>query len=424
MKSRRGARDAAGLSAVGLVALYSLGLDGGRAAATSAQVQDPPPLPPLDYEVEITRVAEELGVKREIVAQHFALRDSIADLRGRLESHPNFAGLWVEQDGALRVLVAFAGVDAGEALAPYAATFPDPRVLSARSALWTLAELEQAATEIAQIREVRRQKSQPLFDLGIDEPSNQVVIDATSESIGESVRSDIQAAARHDVTVADASPLVRIAVVPELAEPECSRSACYPGGVAGIDAKWLDVSTVKHCTTGFTATREGVVGVLTAAHCVNGLDHDGVSLGPVEAEQYAGPVDVQWHALPSGWDDWSAIFVGLPDEGFRAVRSVGGVSSDYVGMPVCSSGYISGYTCGTITSINYAPNYQNAGPFTPDFRLATYTSASGDSGAPVFYGEEALGIHSGKRTSDGSGYAIYSHVGNAVTALSVNVSTK
>lgn len=403
-------------SLVGVASLVAI--PGGGAVAQAGT--EPEPLPPLDIEEEIARVAEDTGVAPALVRKHFELRSHIAALRDELVDHPHFAGLWVEQDTVFRVVVAFAGVaDPAAELAPAAAGFPAPTLLEARAASHTMAALEGTLDDLAQEREVLRPSGAPLYDLAVDEVGNQVVVETTAAGLphlpaGATGATGGGGGAASRSSGPGGEPLVRVEVVDELAEPECGRTDCDPYALGAL--------TTTSCTTAFSASLDGVLGVLTAGHCSNVQLHGGVNIGPVVVEQFAGAVDAQWHQVPAGWTDWAAVLVDLPDEPFRAVRSVAEAGSDYVGMPVCVSGAVNLFNCGVVNGLAYSPAFTGGGPFTADFRTATYASASGDSGAPVMFGEQAEGIHSGKRNSDGS--AIYGHISSAVEALGVRVNTK
>lgn len=91
----------------------------------------------------------------------------------------------------------------------------------------------------------------------------------------------------------------------------------------------------------------------------------------------------------------------------NSVVSVQTRTQDVVGESVCMSGASSDKVCGTITSLNYSSH--SAGIDLRNQRLADYSRAGGDSGAPVSFGTKIKGIHSGGRVSTGE--AVYSHIG-------------
>jgi streptogrisin C len=324
------------------------------------------------------------------------LRPDIGRLRSELVSRSEtFAGLWVNHTvDAIEIVVSFAADEPRAELERYAATFPAADLLVSAKATWTFDELTAAFDAALAARDARGH----MVDVWLDEERNVVVLEGPERASVEEVADASELSDRMVVSVAD------------LARPECNRAACYNDAFGGLEA--------TDCTVGF-ATRDANndLGVLTAAHCSNTQSHAGNSLGSVTAEVQEGSVDAQFHELPAGWDDWSAVF--LSSGTVRAVNSIGSSNTDYVGMTVCQSGRLSGYACGTISSLNYAPSYV---PSSHDFRTATYAHGAGDSGAPVFAGTEAWGVHSGNRGSNG--HAIYSHVSFVTDALDVSVSTK
>lgn len=397
---RRRRQSAVALSTLGVLASASFpGVTGPAAAAQPSPTSSTETLPPIDVDREVDRIAAELDVPRAVVARHVELRSEIADLRTRLVTEADFAGLWVDMTNGLTVAVAFASPDPNGRLHEMAGSFSDPDVLVAQGAEWSLRDLNVAMADLIE----ERSSIGGAFDVYVDEPANEVVVEVVPGA---------------DVPLPGSAPaayagMVRVDEVARLAEPEnCeTRAACNPYMLSGLLA--------TTCTTSFTATKDGELGVLTAAHCSNTLGHNGVSLGPVVAEVQAGAVDAQWHDLPSEWEDIMAIFIGQPDEAMRGVNSVASATSDYVGMPICSSGASSGYSCGVVNGTNYSPSYVPSGV---NFRTATYNHTGGDSGAPVFYMDEADGIHSGNRGSDGS--AIYGHIDYAVQQFALDVGVK
>lgn len=385
-----------------------------RLSAGGTLADDPPTsLPPLDTQAEIQRVAADLDVAPAVVEAHFEWKDEIGELRSQLrQTWSTFAGLWVDRSASdFAVTVAFTGPDPADQLAVAAASFPAPQLLRAVPAERTLAELEATLDDLIGPAGVRNAATlapgASSFDAYIDEIANEVVVEAAGPDVASLVTEAMPAGGG-----------VAVAVVDELSEPQsCTRTACTPNIVGGL-------ATSTTCTTAFTADRAGVPGVLTAGHCDESISHDGSTLGPRVVEAWVNDgdphnADAQWHQLPSTWVDIAAVYVGLPGEELRGISDVAAADEDYVGMPICSSGNVSGYDCGVITSLNYAPAYMPGGH---DFRLADYAHAFGDSGAPVFFGDEAQGIHSGNRSSTGE--AIYGHIELAEAALAVQVSTK
>lgn len=83
------------------------------------------------------------------------------------------------------------------------------------------------------------------------------------------------------------------------------------------------------------------------------------------------------------------IYVSSAQPG-RTVTTWKSNTSQTMGSIVCATGLISGYQCGTINGVNLAENV----PIGIEYHLwrASFPSAQGDSGGPVFYSASAMGL--------------------------------
>ena len=103
--------------------------------------------------------------------------------------------------------------------------------------------------------------------------------------------------------------------------------------------------------------------------------------------------------------------------GTKPIYSWQNKSEEFEGMAVCQTSRVSGYTCGTLYAFGFSIVYTD-GTRLLDQRSATYNVASGDSGGPVFYGNEARGVQSGVNTA---GRAIYSHISNVLAKVGMTI---
>lgn len=205
----------------------------------------------------------------------------------------------------------------------------------------------------------------------------------------------------------------REAVAPDVCN---SRFDCGPpwrGGIALNNA----------CTSNFVARSGGVYHLLTAGHCFPlgaAITHNGINIGNVTLEKYENnsAADIERISMNAAQKS-NLIYVTLPVQ--RPITSREARDADNEGDAVCQSGLATGFFCGTITSVNFLQQY-GGGVNLPRQRKATYARAPGDSGAPVFYGNKAKGVHSGP-ASDGSGNAVYSHVWELEVKMGVTVYT-
>lgn len=161
------------------------------------------------------------------------------------------------------------------------------------------------------------------------------------------------------------------------------------------------------CTSGFAVTDGARTGIATAAHCPDALSYADADRGPVPlpfvTQSGWGYQDVQINASA---DQLAPLFYA--DTGRTLVRLVAGQqrrASTRVGDFVCHRGERTGYSCAEILLTDFAPPGDLCGgPCLPTWvAVEGPTCQGGDSGAPVFSGEVALGIvKGGTYRSDGS----------------------
>ena len=161
------------------------------------------------------------------------------------------------------------------------------------------------------------------------------------------------------------------------------------------------------CTTGFVVTDTSRTGVVTAAHCPDTLTY----LDPVEG---ALPLDFvgQWGARYqdvqvhlSGRAQRPLFYADAAKSLARTLTGWRNRSSTRAGDFVCHRGERTGYSCGDVEMIDFAPAGDLCGgACLPTWvRVSGPTCRGGDSGAPVFSGAVALGIvKGGSYRPDGS----------------------
>lgn len=155
------------------------------------------------------------------------------------------------------------------------------------------------------------------------------------------------------------------------------------------------------CTAGFTVTDGTRFGLVTAAHCPDTLSY-------VDADRHRVPLEFvgQW-----GWS-FQDVQLNLADAEvpleplfyadtartlLRPVTGTRPRASTRVGDVVCHRGERTGYSCGEVELIDFAP----AGDLCGGACAPTWVAVSGpgcrsgDSGGPVFDGTVALGIVKG-----------------------------
>lgn len=170
----------------------------------------------------------------------------------------------------------------------------------------------------------------------------------------------------------------------------------YRGGVA----------LSSSCTAGFNVTVGGTRGMTTAGHCSNTSSYQDfgttnwVSM-TFQAESRSPTGDVQWHTIPvqPGWAFYGSSTTTTSLVTGRILRS------SQSGQYLCHRGSATGYSCGTVTSINFAPSWGGAclgNPCSPTWiRMAGsgLRCYPGDSGGVVFTGGRAAGLYKGQSSS-------------------------
>ena len=172
------------------------------------------------------------------------------------------------------------------------------------------------------------------------------------------------------------------------------------------------------CTTGFLVTDGMRTAIATAAHCPDALGYVGGDRREL-ALPYAGQwgwgyQDVQINLAPPVPDPVAepaplarlpAFYADTAKTRLRTVATWRNRTSTRAGDFVCHRGERTGYSCAPVAMVDFAP----AGDLCGGACLPTWvavegpTCKSGDSGAPVFEGQVALGlVKGGTYRADGS----------------------
>ncbi len=160
------------------------------------------------------------------------------------------------------------------------------------------------------------------------------------------------------------------------------------------------------CTTGFVVANGPRTGIVTAAHCPDSLTY----IGP-QGTRTELSFDGQW-----GWRHQDGQVHATPealrplfyaDTAKTLLRTVTGSrprASTRAGDFVCRRGETTGYSCGQVELVDYAPPGDLCGgPCDPVWVTVPGPSCKGgDSGAPIFLGTTAFGIVKGGNYSRGT----------------------
>ncbi|HEX8410319.1 MAG TPA: S1 family peptidase [Thermoanaerobaculia bacterium] len=250
-----------------------------------------------------------------------------------------------------------------------------------------------------------------LGGVGIDESRSEIVIEvvATTAAEGEAVRARLP----------QALELLGVPARIELADT-------YPTNLDVRGGSRTVSSTGGLCTTAFVVKNTGgTTAVSTAAHCPNATTYynpngTSIPLTMVTGTEYHDPdQDVQVHT--SAYTERPEFYW---DDGKTTVRILSGKrlrTSTAYNDNVCHRGESTGYSCGYVQQIDYAPS--NATATNPTNTLcggqacspvfirltgASLECAGGDSGGPFFASTVAFGILSSGRI-DAAGQCVHAY---------------
>ncbi|WP_400164029.1 S1 family peptidase [Brevibacillus sp. TJ4] len=205
----------------------------------------------------------------------------------------------------------------------------------------------------------------------------------------------------------------------DLHEAQASPNDYYRPIQAGLRIE--NIETGGRCTSAFSAQIDLDFYVITAGHCVEDLRdrfrQGGSRFGRVADFQNGPRVDAAIIELDDGSDDASYYVFGNSKSKLFSIEDVQRTRDETIGDAVCISGYRTGTVkCGILKSTNWngyvqAPNGDSV--YLRGMRQATYSSLSGDSGAPIFLGGTAIGVHS---TNGG----IYTHISRIVDYFDID----
>lgn len=178
----------------------------------------------------------------------------------------------------------------------------------------------------------------------------------------------------------------------------------------------------SRCTSAFSFIKNGAHNILTAGHCgtVNDSIAQGGSsyfIGGISERRFSGNVDA---ALISTNSSFTTNNIYRTSTVISSITTVQGRTQDRVGDTVCSSlGISNRVACGTILDTNFSAYYPDA--TVRNTRTVDFLVEPGDSGSPVFFGSQAIGIISGRNTT--GGFSIYGHIDYVIEQFGGSVRT-
>jgi len=163
------------------------------------------------------------------------------------------------------------------------------------------------------------------------------------------------------------------------------------------------------CTTAFTVVKNGSEGVLTAGHCEDRAQYVAVGDGSnnvytvyLQEDHRGGWGDMAWYTTLGNEQPW---FYKTPT-GRYEVNGYVNRSSIQVGDTYCMYGRATNHSdssdaCGTVVD-RWAQQSSGGYDYNRLVEVEGVESDYGDSGGPWYTGSYAVGIHRGRRSSDGT----------------------
>lgn len=385
-------------AAVALTLALALGLVLPATASTTKEPSDEPPraISPEDaLHKDAQAYASAIGVAFEdALARLQTLEDfSVGIPLVETAAGNRFAGLWIEHEPDLRLVVRLTGSAPvpPQVLNLLSAFGGDTHVLvNAGHTYEELLAAQQRATSFIH-------EAYPDMGFGVDVQTGSI------ELRGPTDLSEQQVAEIEEL----AGVPISVTITPSLQRGHTygGHQINAPGGA---------------CTTGFTSVDAvyGTKGVLTAGHCANGgtlatyiqtstIDYR-MSLG---GKRWDANQDFSW------WKDSTHGVYPLFFDGSQ-YRDVLGTKmrSQMQGQPVCHYGIKTGYSCGFVDNVNYNPGSSYCGD--PNFVQCSSVWVAvggssqkcwfGDSGGPYFWQNTAWGLYSGQASNGpGSGQCFF-----------------
>lgn len=391
------------------------------------QFPKPPPLPSpqntggRSKDPQIDYLARKHGISSEEAAERAEILrqvQQIVDIAAA--SDPGaFAGLWVDQEPTFKIVVSFAGQEDRRALLD---RLPANlrRYVQIKSAGKSLVANQKDLDEILQT-------------ISVANIAFEVYFDPRSQNYVVTVKDQADAVRARGLVPPSLRSMVNVRVGPVL--------RTFQTNVRSGDAVYgawdlVNSSGTPTCTYGFAGRNTyGRDAMLTAAHCSTsppyvvgtGGGHL-VQLPADPAPRYGDLYDFRIHSvagLMTGYwvyyknsksvyryPQYVNTVSGFYGDGYFTVKaslkkSTSYNSNHYLGMPVCKSGFATGFTCGTVQS-NWVSGVDDRGVTYKGFVRVGGSSQpviawGGDSGGPVFsfpdsaYDIIAYGILKGRR---------------------------
>ncbi|WP_315092854.1 S1 family peptidase [uncultured Cellulomonas sp.] len=191
----------------------------------------------------------------------------------------------------------------------------------------------------------------------------------------------------------------------EVAGPIRGEEATLYGGAQ------LTRSGANWCTSGFTVSKNGVRGILTAAHCDTPLNY-GASIPLYPQQSTTGSQgDLRW--LSTSESVTNRVYISA-----TASVAISSTGSPVVGQTLSFYGRKTGASTDEVYKLN-----ECSGSYCNMTMMHRHKTDGGDSGGPWRSGSTAYGVHHGYKSYLAIGRSLFSRVGLANVHLGVAIRT-
>lgn len=328
--------------------------------------------------------ADGYGVSEDEAGRRLELQHELIAVAERvLEAAPDdYAATWISHDDDFQLIIRYSSTEVPAEAVDVVTESDLPIVLEA-GAPYSLEETDVIVGEASQILFEHGVEAGVGYDLATGEFVLDMIGDPTDDNAIEIARASLPDELPAEIAHA------RINLISD-------QSIARRGG---LDTR--SPTAGGNCTTGFVVQNaNGLRGVMTSAHCADNREYKIWDESPVvwypmtfAGERRTGTQDHQWHTIPGhALGAWmhGASLVDYNEVDRQVLRASQG------GMYVCHRGRTTGWSCGTVNSISYAPPLYNCntyacapvhvrvGPAGGNLRCDL-----GDSGGPVVRGPSA-----------------------------------
>lgn len=372
-----------GLILVVLVAAASLALSPGTQSATAG-------ISPAELN-DLQAIADQKGMSLQTAIDRYAWNDDFAVAVSEIRAAVPGAFTGAEIVDAGNAWVAFAGAvpqAAQNTIDDFTSNHSGVTVEVRANKGFTQVELEKAvdAAHFAVFNSTEVRDALTGFDFATSSIETNVLLESTAS---DTTLDDLRVAAADaisDATSADMLNRISHSLVrfegQELVIMESNNEHLGGEGVK------IQGDNRIQCTLSFgVKDSSGNRGILTAGHCLNDLIDDGHAL--VFEWQHVGQHgDFQWHTGPQSFSD--DFYAGSSSQSEIYERDVLAIGSPRVGQYLCRNGALSYRDCQDVLDIGIRHgNVRNL------VAMESHLSQNGDSGAPVYSGYTAYGVHRG-----------------------------